>query len=227
MESVQILAQVNEEENIPNGWIIFPLLRQKVLLGIMGWVFGIITGVGLLAWVGPIMIPHNYRMGTGPAVFSTIILAAFLFVALGSLWELIGDVLRFLDVTNHVIVITPDDFVKKEGKKVIHVPLEYVRHVTARGKPPVDRSMESARQDARVGSSGEGIASMIVGRRVAESDRRGSGRKRMRTPTTLAFIDGRTEEEVLVVTDTAYGDPFMIAAHLKEYARAKVANSVN
>lgn len=43
-------------------------------------------------------------------------------------------------------------------------------------------------------------------------------RKRMRTPTTLAFIDSRNDAEVIVVTDHSYGDPFQIAAFLKQYA---------
>jgi hypothetical protein len=33
----------------------------------------------------------------------------------------------------------------------------------------------------------------------------------------LAFIDTRTDEEVVVVSDGAFGDPFMIAALLKRY----------
>jgi hypothetical protein len=41
----------------------------------------------------------------------------------------------------------------------------------------------------------------------------------MRTPTSLAFIDSRDDSEVTVVTDEAYGDPFMIAALLKQYSR--------
>ena len=42
--------------------------------------------------------------------------------------------------------------------------------------------------------------------------------KRMRTPTTLAFVDSRTEKEVRVIDDKSHGDPFMIAALLKQYA---------
>jgi hypothetical protein len=58
---------------------------------------------------------------------------------------------------------------------------------------------------------------MFLGRRNVSA----SGvirRKRMRTPTTLAFIDSRNDSEVIVVTDSTYGDPFMIAGLLKEYA---------
>ncbi len=226
MESVQILAQVNEETSAPDSWIILPLSRQKVILGLFGWIFGIIVGGGLFAFVAPIMIPHNYQIGTFAAIVSTLILAVLLYVCLGSLWALISDIRRLSRAAQHVIVITPTDFVKQEGNKIIHVPLEYVKHVTARGKAPVDRSMDAARGDAQIGSVGENISSFFFGRRVAESGRRGSGRKRMRTPTTLAFIDERTDQEVTVVTDTAYGDPFIIAAHLKEYVRSRIQNNV-
>ncbi len=50
-------------------------------------------------------------------------------------------------------------------------------------------------------------------------------RGRMRTPTSLAFLDTRTDTEVIVTNDSAFGDPFMIAALLKEYA-GKVQNLV-
>lgn len=218
MESVQILAQVNTEEGAPQDWIIFPLLRQKVVIGILGWIFGAITGGLLFAFIAPIMIPHNYQLGTPAAIFTTLILAMVLYVCLGSIWAMITDLRRLRQAEKHVIIITPDDFVKQEGEKIIHVPLEYVKYVTARGTPPVDRSIETARQDGRASSSGENISSLIFGRRIAESGKRGLGRRRMRTPTTLAFIDSRTDSEVIVVTDRAYGDPHFIAAHLKAYA---------
>ncbi len=42
-------------------------------------------------------------------------------------------------------------------------------------------------------------------------------RKRMRTPTTLAFLDTRTDAEVVLANDSSFGDPFTIAALLKQY----------
>lgn len=226
MESVEILAKVNTEENVPDSWLVFPLLRQKVMVGLLGWACGALLGGGLFAFMAPIMIPHNYQDGTVSIVVSTILLAIVLYVCLGSIWSLITDTLRLRHASQHLIVITPTDFVKQEGKKIIHVPLEHVRHVTARGAPQVDRSLETARQDARMDSTGGGIASLFFGRRVAEVGKRGSGRKSMRTPTTLAFIDERTDKEVIVVTDKAYGDPYSLAAHLKAYAQAKVRNQI-
>jgi len=113
-------------------------------------------------------------------------------------------------------VITPDDFVKQEGDKIVHVPLMYVRYVTARGARPPERSApRNTMQD--VPSAGENVAGFIFGRAFFPSGQK-MRRKRMRTPTTLAFLDSRTDSEVVVATDTSYGDTFEIAAFLKQYA---------
>ena len=175
--------------------------------------FGALAGGLLFAFMAPIMIPHNYQSGVFSAVLSTLVLGIVLYVCLGSIWAMVTDILRVRDPEKYVIIITPEDFVKQEGKKIIHVPLEYVRYVTARGAPPpIDRSAETAAAEARPGGVGEGIASLFLGRRVAAGARQGGfGRRRMRTPTTLAFIDSRTDKEVIVVTDKAYGDPHYIA----------------
>lgn len=224
MESDQILARISAED-VPHDWLVFTLLRQKVMIGILGWIVGILMGGILFAFMAPIMIPHNYQLGIAAAIFSTIILAIVLYVCLGSLWAVITDIRRLRHADSHMIIITPTDFVKQEGRKVIHVPLEYVRYVTARGTPPVDRSLETARQDARTGAVSEGMGGLLFGRRFSESGRRGSRRKRSRTPSTLAFVDSRTDTEVIVTTDKAYGDPFYIAAHLKEYAASRLQNT--
>jgi len=115
-------------------------------------------------------------------------------------------------------VITPEDFVKQEGSKIIHVPLTYVRHVTARGKAPVDRTAPKEHGVRQVSSVGDNITGLFFGRGMTPSGMR-YRRNRMRTPTTLAFVDDRDEREIVVVTDAAHGDPFMIAALLKQYSR--------
>lgn len=228
MEAVQILAQMSAEEGIPSNWIVFSLQRQKVLVGILGWIFGTLAGGLLFVFMAPIMIPHNYQTGVFSAVLSTLVLGIVLYVCLGSVWAMITDILRVREPEKHVIIITPEDFVKQEGKKITHVPLEYVKYVTARGTPPpVDRSAETAAAEARPGGVGEGIASLFLGRRVAAGARQGGfGRRRMRTPTTLAFIDSRTDKEVIVVTDKAYGDPHYIAENIKEYVELAASKNV-
>jgi hypothetical protein len=109
--------------------------------------------------------------------------------------------------------------VKQEGDKIIHVPLVYVRHVTARGKAPVDRSVPKGQAVRQVSGVGDNITGLFIGRGFTSEGMR-YRRNRMRTPTSLAFIDDRDESEVTVVSDAAHGDPFMIAALLKQYARS-------
>ncbi len=224
MEAAEILERSRSKDDLPQGWIVFPLERNKVIWGIVGWIFGIILGLGLFALMASIVIPDNYTHGAFSIIFTSLILLLFLFVGLGSLWSLIQDARRLTQLEKHIIVITPDDFVKQEGNKIIHVPLAYVRHVTARGKAPVDRTAPREQGVRQVTGVGDNISGFLFGRGMTPSGMR-YRRNRMRTPTTLAFVDDRDEREVVVVTDTAHGDPFMIAALLKQYAR-EVQNAV-
>ena len=221
MEPSEILVQVRTSSETPKGWIVLPLVRNNVLLSIAGWILGIVLGLGLFAAMAFSVIPHNYMYGILPAVITTLFLGLFLFVGLGSIWALIADVIRLIQADQHLIVITPDAFVKQEGEKVIHVPLMYVRHVTARGAPPPDRSTKSI-DNRPTPNLGENVMSLFAGRAMTSSGMRWR-RRRMRTPTSLAFVDSRTDHEVIVVNDKSHGDPFMIAALLKQYA-ASVQN---
>ncbi len=216
MESSEILIKARTEAEAPPGWVVLPLARSSVLVSIAGWFFGLVLGFGLLAIMASAVIPHNYQYGFFPALFTTLFLGLFLFVGLGSLWALIVDAMRLVQADKHLIVITPNEFVKQEGEKVIHVPLTNVRHVTARGAKPPDRSAKSA-ENRLDPNSGENVLSLFAGRSLTSSGMRWR-LKRMRTPTTLAFVDSRSENEVLVVDDKSHGDPFMIAALLKQYA---------
>ncbi len=218
MDVEEILAQARQEEP-PQGWVVLPLLRKKLIWGIIGWIFGIILGLGLFALILPVVVPYNFVHGTLAAIVTTILLGVFLFIGLGSAWSLLADVRRLRNISDYILVITQEDFVKQEGKKLVHVPLMYVRHVTARGTPPPDRSAPQENAVRQIPSIGENVTGFFFGRGLVPSGQRWR-RKRMRTPTTLAFVDARTDNEVLVVNDAAYGDPFMIAATLKQYAAA-------
>src|SRR5258708_6381859 len=115
MESAQIFSKVNAKEDVPYSWLVFPLIRQTVITGILYWIVGGILGGLLFAMMAPIMIPSNYKAGILPALFTTLVLGLVLFVCLGSLWMLVIDVIRVIRAKEHLIVITPEDFVKQEG----------------------------------------------------------------------------------------------------------------
>jgi hypothetical protein len=216
MEPAGILEKARAIDGPPQSWIVLPLLRNKVVTGIAGWVLGIIIGLGLFTLMASVMIPNNYEHGIASALFSTILLATVLFIGLGSIWALFVDVNRLRHADKYLIVITPDDLVKQEGEKIIHVPLMYVRHVTARGAPSPDRTADREGALNGVPRASDNFIGFVFGRGFSPSGMR-QRRKRMRTPTTLAFLDTRTDTEVVLANDSSFGDPFTIAALLKQY----------
>src|SRR5947209_3544608 len=140
MEAEEILTQARASTQAPHGWIVLPLLRNKVVVCMVGWAFGILVGLGLFTLIATIVIPNNYEHGIIAALFTTLMLGVFLFIGIGSVWSLIVDVDRLRNADQYLIVITPEDFVKQEKQKIIHVPLTSVQHVTARGVPPPERT---------------------------------------------------------------------------------------
>jgi hypothetical protein len=216
MDAEEILAKTTLNGELPAGWITFPLLKGKVLWGLIGWVFGILMGLGLLALIIPIVIPSNYQGGTFSIISTTILLGILLFIFIGSLCMLIVDIQRLLRSDQHVIVLTNTDFVKREGSKIIQVPLTEIRHVTPRGRAPIDRTMPDGPALRTVPGMGESMFGLVFGRGTTDEGQR-YRRKRMRTPTSLAFMDGRTDTEVTVVNDDVYGDPFTLAQVMEQY----------
>jgi len=217
----EILEKVRVNTAPPDGWVVLPLSRTKVLLGIAGWFLGILLGLGLFTIVVRTVIPSNFQHGPAIAAFTVVLLAILLFVGLGSIWQIIADVRRLLEAEKHVIVITPQDFVKQEGNKIITVPLMYIRYVTARGTRPPDRTPAKEPMVVQVPRMGERLSGFVLGHSATREGMR-HHRNRRRTPTTLAFVDTRTDDEVVVVNDGSYGDPFMIAALLKQYAASAI-----
>lgn len=217
MNAEEILEQARVSATPPHGWVVLPLSRIKVVLGIVGWFLGILLGLGLFTVAALTVIPSNFQHGPGIAMFTILLFAVLLFIGLGSIWQLVQDVLRLLNAEKHMIVITPENFVKQEGSKIITVPLMYVRHVTARGTPPPDRTVPKEPVMTQLPSMGERFGSLFMGQAVTREGAR-THRRRRRVPTSLAFVDSRTDDEVVVVNDGSYGDPFMIAALLKQYA---------
>jgi hypothetical protein len=177
MEADEILTRAKSSDGPPHGWIVLTLVRRQVITGIVGWVFGIFIGLGLFVAVAFTVIPNNYQHGATPAVLTSLFLGILLFIGLGSLWSTYVDTRRLIDADRQIIVITPDDFVKQEGNKVIHVPLANVRHVTARGTPPPDPAPSGESAVRQVSGVGENLASFFMGRSMAQSVGRSGSRR--------------------------------------------------
>src|SRR5260370_12129885 len=81
MEPAEILEKARAIDGPPQSWIVLPLLRNKVVTGIAGWVLGILIGLGLFTLMASVMIPNNYEHGIASALFSPILLPLVPFVA--------------------------------------------------------------------------------------------------------------------------------------------------
>ncbi|GCF08340.1 hypothetical protein [Dictyobacter arantiisoli] len=218
MDAEEILARTNEDATTPENWAVFSLQKGKLVWALVGWLLGVLMGAGLLAIIIPIVIPNNYERGIASIILTTILLGVLLFIMFGSLGMFIVDLQRLRHPRLHKIVLTETDFVKREGAKIIQVPLINVRHVTARGRAPVDRTIPTATSVSNMQGAGENLMGFVFGRgTTAAGQRQAQKRKRVRTPTSLAFLDDRTDTEVTVVNDNAYGDPYTIAAIIKQF----------
>ena len=218
MEATEILEKTRAGGELPNGWVVLPLLRNKVRLGILGWIAGAIVGFGLFVLIIPYMIPHNYLYGPIPALISTLILGTVLFVGIGSVWQIIVDTRRLVEADKHIIVLTPDEFVMQDGDKILHVPLMYVRHITARGIVPPDRTPPKGAVVSNMPHVGENLSGFLFGRGFIPTVSRWRARRRAKhTPSMLAFIDSRTNTEVIIKDYNLYGDPSTIATLMQDY----------
>ena len=219
MEAAEILEKARAGSEPPHGWIVLPLLRNKVRLGILGWIAGAIVGFGFFALMVPLMIPHNYLYGPFAALISTLLLGMMLFIGIGSVWQIIVDTRRLLEADKYIIVITPDEFVMQEGEDIKHVPLMYVRYITARGIVPPDRTAPKEAVVSNMPHVGENLSGLMFGRGLIPTVSKWRARRRAKhTPSTLAFIDSRTDTEVIIKDYNLYGDPSTIATLMKEYA---------
>ena len=217
MEATEILEKARAGGEPPKGWIVLPLLRSKVRLGILGWIAGAIIGFGFFIVMVPLMIPHNYLFGFIPALISTVILGMVLFVGIGSVWQIIVDTRRLLEADKHIIVITPDEFVMQDGEDIRHVPLMYIRNVTARGIVPPDRTAPDGAVVSNMPHVGENLSGFLFGRGFIPTISRWRARRRAKnTPSTLAFIDSRTNTEVIIRDYNLYGDPTKIASLMQD-----------
>jgi len=217
MEATEILEKARVGDEPPKGWIVLPLLRSKVRLGILGWIAGAIIGFGFFIVMVPLMIPHNYLFGFIPALISTVILGMVLFVGIGSVWQIIVDTRRLLGADKHIIVITPDEFVMQDGEDIRHVPLVYIHDVTARGIVPPDRTAPDGAVVSNMPHVGENLSGFLFGRGFIPTISRWRARRRAKnTPSTLAFIDSRTNTEVIIRDYNLYGDPTKIATLVQD-----------
>src|SRR5215469_18399206 len=119
---------------------------------------------------------------------------------------------RLLHADEFWLVVTPDDYVKAmPGGKITHVPLEYVESITLKGvRAPIETAETPFDATAR------GVSPILRG-----SFRLSNYRRQRASPASLAFVDTRTRQIVVVATDAAFDDLHGIEHVLSMQADAK------
>lgn len=211
MDAEAVLARARSGD-LPASWTVWPLRRDRVLRSALGWLAIGVIGAVLLAVVAAQTIPGNFTRGSGSFILTGVLLIALGLMAFGGLGIMIYDFWRLLHADEFMIVMTPDDYVKAQPHKTMHVPMEDVSYVTLRGvKIPEERTQTTS----------EIINSMQKGGRFYRFMGDLSYRRQPKQAPSLAFLDTRTDKEVVVATDNSFDELLALEQILSMHAREK------
>lgn len=214
MEPEQVLATARSGQ-MPAFWHAWPLRRDFVLRSALRWSIEAVIALVVLVVVVIITVPYNFQQGQGSVIFTLVLLLIVSTAAFGGLGIAIYDLWRVRHAGDYLLVMTPDDFVKAEPRKVTHVPMEHIAHVTLRGVRPPDPGEPPP--DARAGLTR--LRGFDPGLRAVQANSR---RMKAQNPS-LAFLDMRTNKEVVVATDSSFDElpalEYVLQLELEEHGR--------
>jgi hypothetical protein len=214
----------------PSNWVILPLRREQVLRTMLEWGIGILLGLGLFIGLFLATWPENFINGVTGAIITGLMLAVLGFLGFGSLWLFITDARRLLRANRSIVVITPDVYCKQEGDKIDLVPLEEIAHITVRGtQAPTSHSSwatYNAPASSRIDPEDRQIPNSFgLGRMVLGSASARDRSKNRRGPTSVAFVDLRTDKQIVVTNDHSYAHPYELGETLRSYVEARLART--
>lgn len=194
----QTIMETARSGKVPDTWNVWPLRVERVRRSALGWSLCALAGFIILIPVVISTIPYNFTHGTALAIFAIVILMLVGAVAFGSLGVAIYDLWRLIHASEYLLVITPEDYLRLgPGNKQTHVPIEDIAYVTMKGVK-VNDSYAEARAASASNMSAMKRISHVAGNFY-------SPREPKRAPT-LAFLDTRTNTEVVVATDDSFDD---------------------
>jgi hypothetical protein len=208
----------------PGTWTVWSLRRNFMRNSILRWSLLMLIGFAFFIPALIAVAPTYLSQRGFSFVITGLIIIALAALAFGSLSIVVYDCWRLAHANDYWLVITPDDYVKAEPRgKVTHVPIENIEYVTLKGvKRPIE-TVETPFVDAGPAAFGRGMVfGLPIGRIVDRASRR-----RMATPTSLAFLDNRTNREVVVATDNAFDDLSAIDYILNMQTEAKRRQLMN
>ena len=194
----QAILETARSNNVPDSWNVWPLRVERVRRSALGWGACSLVGFILLVPIILATVPYDFTHGVGLSIFATVLLALVGAVAFGSLAISIYDVWRLRHANEYLLVVTPDDYLRVgPADKQTHVPIEDIAHVTMRGVR-VNAPYDAMREADFSNMSPWKRMSRVAGNFY-------SPRQPKRAPV-LAFLDMRTNTEVVVATDNSFDE---------------------
>jgi hypothetical protein len=193
MESQEIIATA-ESGSYPANWHVWTLRRGLVFREVAWQAFISVFGFALLGYALFVTIPDNFMQGPWKIVLTISLLLLFAIMAFGGLALVLGDLNRLRLAGRYLLVMTPDDFVKRIPGSVVHVPMEHVTELHLVGVKTLTQE-----QLEHPGGTLQRMRPMGLL----------SGVSLNRTPRQqpkLTFVDDRSNKVVVVGQDHAFED---------------------
>lgn len=208
MEAETVMATVRSGA-APSEWNVWPLRRDRVLVGAAKWGLLALVGFALFVPVALATIPADFNhTGAVQQSVATIIILLVGTVAFGSLWLAIEALLRVRRASDYWLVITPDLFLKAEPRRLYQIPLEDIADITLKG---VEQPNDFAASQP----------TLAMGQFSRIADRMGvmgAMSRRSRSAPSLAFRDRRDNRTIIVGTDDSFDHLGAIDLILRERA---------
>src|SRR5262245_44987143 len=143
MEPQEIIATA-ESNSFPANWHVWTLRRGLVFREVAWQTFISLFGFLLLGYGLYATIPDNFTQGAWKIGLTICLLLLFAVMAFGGFALVAGDINRLRLAGHYLLVMTPDDFLKRTPGGVIHVPMEHVTDlrligVKSRGQEDMER----------------------------------------------------------------------------------------
>jgi hypothetical protein len=206
--NVQAIIDRARSGDTPGDWNVWSLRRDVVGRDIWSWAGIAAFGFLLFLPAAHVMIPDNFQGDAGKEVISVIILGVLGFMAFGALYLFIADFQRLRQWGEYLLIMTPDDYIKVEPRRITHVPMDRIDSITLKGV----RVEQEPTSETEVYS---GLDRMGVNRIM------GAFRRKPKVSPSLAFRDMRTDAEVIVSRDNSFDDLAALDHVLRLHVSAK------
>ena len=211
MEPEMVLSTARSG-SLPSGWNVWPMRRDRVKRSIWGWAVTTVVAFAMLIPVIIITVPHNFENGDFGFFASGLLLAILAAVAIGGLCITLYDIWRLRHAAEYLLIMTPDDLVKADPKKVIHVPMDKIGYITLRGvKQHQYRPQTSVSLDDMAREQSSALRSISAGAALNRMVGNANFRRRPPEAPSLAFVDLRDDSEVVIATDNTFDE--LVALH--------------